>query len=138
MTTVVAIALAKFLDPILLFAAFLASYPIRRWWLIPVVGLILGVLYEGLNQMVALAPATGLFLTIIPAWIAATAYVLLAFLFYRLLRKARLPVRQPARAVVIVLGCAAVAFIVIAPGALLAGLSHADFRTMMRGFDRQQ
>jgi len=138
MTTVVAIALAKFLDPILLFAAFLTIWPVRRWLLIPVIGLVLSLLYEALNQAVALVPATGLFFTIVPAWIAATAHAALAFLAYRLLRRTHLPTRQPVRAVVVLLGCAAAAFVVIAPGALLAGVSHADFVSVMRGWYGRQ
>lgn len=112
---------AKLLDPLLLIAAFAFVYPVRRWWVIFVVGLVLGILYEMFLMSVAGGRQIVAFpLSVLPASAAATAYAGLGYVLFWSIRKAALPKRQPMRGLVIGALCVVALFAVIAPGAVLS------------------
>lgn len=124
MSAILAATFAKFLDPVLLVAALLCAYPIRRrWWGVVLLGVPLGVMYEALSRVVAVGPLSdNPWLTIIPACIAGTADSYLAFLLYSLIRMEWIPTTEPKRSIAIGLMCIAGPVLVIAPGPLLAML----------------
>lgn len=63
--------------------ALLGAYPIRRWWSVILLGVVLGLMYEALNRLVAIVPLSDSpWLTIVPACIAVTAHSYLAYLLY--------------------------------------------------------
>lgn len=122
LSTMLAVAAAKFLDPILFLAAFASTYRIRRRRSVFALGVVLGILYEFLlNGFGFAVPTFHLPLSLIPAVIAGTAHAWLAYGMYWLLRnKAHMPATQPWRGLAIGAFCVAGAASVILPGAILA------------------
>lgn len=114
LSTTLAISVSKFVDPILLVAALICMYPVRRWYGILPVGVLLGFLYEGLRFVSGFGDPH-----LLPAAIAGTAQAGLAYGIYLMWRNGKLPERQPWRALAIGALLTLALVSVIAPGAIL-------------------
>lgn len=75
---IIAVAAAKFADPIFFVLALLATFWLRKWWGVLLTGLVLGFIYQSVLLDLRLP-------VLVAGWIAMTCQAVLALGLYRVL-----------------------------------------------------